>query len=478
MPVSDQHPEYSNSLMKWQLVEDACAGSDAIKSRGVSDGGGSITGTRYLPMPNPEDLSTENRARYEDYKLRANFFNATGMTKTGMLGMVFRLPPVMELPPTIDYLQKSTDGGALTLEQLSKGVISDCLVTGRSGLLTDYPVAPPGLTQAEISRLNLRANILRYPAQSVINWRTIKEGGIKKMSLVVLAEPTEKLSEDGFSFESVVYHRVLRLINGVYVQELWDEDDEIVDFGEGVTRLVPRKADGSIWNEIPFTFVGTADNDEKVDKAALYDIAEENVSHYRNSADYEESSFMVGQPTPFITGLTQSWVDGVLDGKVTLGSRAAVMLPADANMGLIQADANQMPIKGMEHKEAQMVKLGARLIEDRGGNETVVGVQVRFAGQNSIMSSIVGNVEDALNRSLAWALEFMGGTGDVSIKLNRKFHDADINPQELMANIQLLDRGIIGKSDLRARLRKVNIIEHDRTDESIDEEAGTVDPLA
>ena len=137
-----------------------------------------------------------------------------------------------------------------------------------------------------------------------------------------------------------------------------------------------------------------------------------------------------------------------------------------------------MPLKGMELKEDQMVKLGARLISDQGGNESVVGVQVRFAGQNSILSGIIGNVEDALNRSFAWALEFMGGTGDASIKLNRKFHDADINPQELMANIQLLDRGIIAKSDMRARLRKVSILEHDRTDEVIEEETGTVDPLA
>jgi len=476
MPVSDQNQEYQKNIKKWQLGQDAVDGSSAVKSRSESGSGG-ITGTRYLPMPNAEDGSSENIARYNSYKLRASYVNVTGMTKTGMAGMVFRQPPVLELPVTIDYLAKSTDGGALTISQLAKSIVSDCLVYGRSGLLTDYPVSPSDLTKAQITELSIRSNILRYSAENIINWRTIKVGGIKKLSMVVLAEPTEKLSEDGFSFDSVIYHRVLRLVEGIYVQELYNEDDEIISF-DGVTQIIPRKADGSAWGEIPFTFVGTNDNDEGVDNAALYDIAEINISHYRNSADYEESSFIVGQPTPYITGLTQSWVDSVLNGKVTLGSRAAVLLPDQANMGLIQADPNQMPINGMEQKEAQMVKLGARLIADQSGKETVLGVRVRYAGQNSILSGIIGNVEDALDRSLAWALEFMGGTGEASIKLNRKFYDAEINPQELMANIQLLDRGIIAESDMRARLRKVNILEHDRTDEDIDEETGSASPLA
>ena len=481
MPVSDNHPDYQAALPQWEMSRDAVAGSTAIKTRQSmsenNQSGGNMAGVRYLPMPNPEDQSIENRQRYADYKLRANYVNVTGQTKEGMVGLVYRIDPTVILPPTIEYLNGSTDGGAITLNQLSKGALCDCLEVGRSGILTDYPMADIGLTQSEVSALELRANLLRYTAESIINWRTIKVGGVKKLSLVVLAEPTQKLSEDGFSYESVIYHRVLRLTNGIYSQSLYDEDDKVIETDSGETLIFPRKSNGALWNEIPFTFIGTEDNDEAVDKATLYDIAEVNIAHYRNSADYEESSYMVGQPTPYVTGLTQGWVDAVLDGKITLGSRAAILLPEGASAGLIQAQSNQMPIEGMKHKEQQMIQIGARIITDQSGNETATGAKIKFAGQNSKLGAIIGNVEEAIERSLGWALEFMGGVGDVTFELNRKFHDIEIDPQEIIADIQLLDRGVIAMEDMRNRLRKFNIIEQDRDDEMIEAEAEANDPI-
>ena len=485
MPVSDQHPEYQLHIPRWQLVRDCVEGSVAVKSRqnlGSDDQhGASFGGTIYLPMPNPEDQSIQNQQRYFDYKQRANFVNFTGQTKEGLVGLVFRQPLIHELPPTIAHLETSTDGGSITLEQLTKGVLCDCLEAGRSGLLTDYPVAPIGLTQDQVNQLNLRANILRYSAESIINWRTAKAGGTKILTMVVLREPTMKLTEDGFSFEEVIFHRVLLLsADNIYFQNLYNENDELIFFGEGdeaSANIVPRKSDGSTWDEIPFTFVGTEDNDENVDKASLYDIAEINISHYRNSADYEESSYIVGQPTPFVAGLTQEWVDKVLMGQVTLGSRAAVMLPEGGSAGLIQADPNQMPMKGMEAKEVQMVNIGARIIADKKQPGTAEGERIKFAGQTSKLGSIIGNIEDAMIRSLSWALEFMGGTGDIVFEINRKFYENTVNPQELMASIQMLDRGVIALPDFRDRLRKAGMLPAGRTDDDIDADAGAGNPL-
>jgi hypothetical protein len=62
----------------------------------------------------------------------------------------------------------------------------------------------------------------------------------------------------------------------------------------------PKRGDGEAWNYIPFTFVGSVNNDETPDLPPLYDLAVLNVAHYRNSADYEESCYMVGQPTPYL----------------------------------------------------------------------------------------------------------------------------------------------------------------------------------
>lgn len=457
MPVSDKHKAYDENLPIWDLGRDSVKGAPAIKKKG----------TQYLPMPNSLDQSEENKQRYKDYKQRACYVNFTGQTKEGLIGMAFLKEPVIEIKEPLTYLEQSTDGGALTLTQFTRKMLSDTLEVGRSGILVDYPTVPDGLTKIETDGIN--ANILRYKAENIINWKTQKVNGDSVLSLVVLTEQVEKPSDDGFSTEDVTYYRVLRLDEGVYSQLIYNDEEELI------SAIEPKKSDGSRFKEIPFTFVGSENNNEDVDKPALIDIAEANIAHYINSADYEESSHQVGQPTPWFAGLTQGWVDSVLDGKITLGSRTAVPLPENASAGLLQAAPNSMPIEGMRQKEDQMVKIGARIIADNSGTETAEAARIRFSGQNSKLAAVIGNIEDAIKKAFVWAGEFMGGDGEIEFTLNRQFYDSTIDPQKLIANIQMLDRGVIGMTDFREMLRKAADIT--RTDEEIDEEATNVNPL-
>jgi hypothetical protein len=455
MPASDQHPEYRANIDQWETTRDCVDGSTAIKQ----------AGTKYLPKPNRDDISPENNTRYSDYLKRANFVNFTGSTLDGMLGMVFRNPITVDINATIEYLEENINGAGITLDQMARSLVGDLLKTGRFGMLVDYPTSDPGLTQAEVADLNLRANVLSYEAECVINWRTTTIGGITVLSLVVLAEDHEVISADGFSVETKTYHRVLRLTKGVYTQELLNENDELVEL------MTPRKNNGSMWDRIPFVFVGAENNDANTDKAPLYDIAEINISHYRNSADFEESSFMVGQPTPVIAGLSQSWADTILKKGVILGSRRAVLLPEGGSADLLQADPNQMPSAGMDRKEQQMIKIGARIIQDTSGVETAEAARIRFAGQNSKLGAIVGNVESAFLQVFIWAMDFMGGEGDPEIEINKDFYEKTADPQLIMALIQTLDRGAIAMTDFRGSLRDVGVIDKDRTDEEIEGEA-------
>lgn len=482
MPVDSQHAEYRANLAKWKLVRDCVEGSEAVK----------VAGTTYLPMPNSEDQGAENKARYSAYVQRANYVNFTGHTKEGLTGLVFRKETTIEAPTGTEYLIDDANGGGLTADQMIKHVSGEVLALGRDGLLVDYPAAPAGLTVEQVSNLSLRANILSYPAESVINWDTAMYGGVKMLSLVVLFEPVEKRADDGFEATTEKGYRVLRLKidendNLLYVQNLYDEGgnqivwevDGVDDNGEKLHTgdIIPTKSDGSTWNEIPFIFVGSENNDERVDKAPLYDMAVVNIAHYRNSADYEESSFLVGQPTPVFSGLTQGWVDENMKDGIALGSRTSVLLPETGTAALLQADPNQMPSKGMEDKEAQMTKIGTRIIQDSTGTETAEAARIRNSGQNSKLSSIIINVEAAFEKCFAWAGEFMGATGEAEININKEFYDPSIDPQMVIAQIQLLDRGVIATNDLQNYLRRTGIIESGRTNEEIDSEAESADPL-
>jgi hypothetical protein len=213
--------------------------------------------------------------------------------------------------------------------------------------------------------------------------------------------------------------------------------------------------------EIPFEFIGATNNDSTVDDAPLYDLAELNIGHYRNSADYEEASFIVGQPTPWFSGLTEDWVENVFKGKIMLGSRAAVPLPENAQAGLLQVNANIMPMEAMKHKEAQMVALGARLVENRQVRRTLGEVKDSNAAETSILASCANNVSSAFTQALVWAGMFMGAGGDVSFKLNTEFALTSMAAEERNALIADMQAGAISWTEVRTALRRAGVASSD-----------------
>lgn len=459
MPVTTKHSEYTENAPEWEQNRTCVKGSKAVKK----------AKTKYLPQPMADDTSNENQARYDAYLERANYVNFTGSTKDGMTGMVFRNEMGVEFQENIAYLEKNANGFGLTLDQLARAIVGDVIDTGREGLLVDYPVVNNAPSAADSGKT--QAMIIKYKAESVINWETTVIDGVKVLSMVVLREPTKVSSDDKFSVNEEMYHRVLLLENGVYFQNIYDEKDNLITSNGDNGNIIPTKEDGTTWDRIPFVFIGAINNDESVDKSPLTDLSDVNIAHYRNSADYEESSFMVGQPTPYAAGLTQNWVNENMEGEVRIGSRAFLLLPEGGSAGMLQSQPNIMPREGMQDKELQMVKIGARIITDNTGNETAEAAKIRFAGQNSKLGIIVGNTEAGLVQAIEYVIMFMGGSEEFTIELNKEFYDKSIDPQFIMANIQLMDRGAIAMKDLRTQLRGSGVIENGRTDEDIDNEA-------
>jgi hypothetical protein len=480
MPASDQHKLYKLNEEKRKLVRNCVKGSAAIKSERRTDsaeneGIHNLMGSQYLPVPNPNDNSQDNIDRYVAYKLRACYINFTGYTRDGLLGMVARKPTEIELQPSIEYAVQNANGSGLSLQGVTQSIISNLLEVGQHGLLVDFPSSDGGSRE---QTAGLRAMMKEYPAESIINWRYTLINNVKVLTFVALAEEVEKVSADGFSVVDCTYTRVL-LINeeGNYIQRVYNEDDELMFNFEGESDIFITKLDGTNCKEILFEFVGAENNDSTPDKSPLYDVAEVNIAHYRNSADFEDSSFLVGQPTPVFSGLTESWVKSMMKGGIQIGSRAGILLPVDGSASLLQANANTMPAMGMDRKELELVKIGAKIISDKGGVETAEAAKIKFAGQNSKLGLIIINTELALQKCLGWMMDFMGGDGENIVSINKQFYDATINPQLLIAKMQLLDRKVLAKSDIRSFLRKGGSISQDRSDEDIDGDVEVDDPI-
>jgi len=132
----------------------------------------------------------------------------------------------------------------------------------------------------------------------------------------------------------------------------------------------------------------------------------------------------------------------------------------------------------MKAKEQAMVAIGARIITDRGNNETAEGARIRFASENSVLGDIVQNLSMAIEQCISWCGEFMGVSDEAEFQINREFYDKSVDPQLIMAMTTLLDRQIISDADIFDRLKAAGIIEGDRTLEDVREELGEVSPLA
>lgn len=451
--VSSQHPEFDANIFKWTLVRDV-VNSDVVS---------------YI-----KDIETGDVIRNERYKDDARLTNFTSRTRNGLVGAVFAKPIEIDLPTSIDYLVDDATGNRMGLEKLAQGTLGEVLQAGRYGLLTDFPASEDGLTASEQSNLNLKARIYRYKPESIINWQSNVISGAHTLTLVVLKELVAGLEDNGFTWTSTIQYRVLRLIDGVYVQQIYDHDEELVH------EYTPRDFNGNRWTEIPFVFVGAEDNDAEVDPGPLYDLAELNIGHLRNSADYEESIHVSGQPTLMLTTSfsAESFKEANPDG-IKMGSRRGYNLGESGSATMLQPNPNQLADVAMQRKEEQAVMIGARLVQPTGSNETAEAARIKHSGENSVLSTITNNVNDAINQCIRWTLTFMDKNPEqeFTFVINKTFFDQAADAQVLIAQMQLFTNGIIASKDIRSSLRKTGLIAADRTDDDIDADIANTNPL-
>lgn len=455
-------PELTKLLPMYYLIRDAIAGEPTVKE----------LRTKYLPMPNAEDQSKENKARYDAYLSRAVFYNVARRTLFGLVGQVFLRDPVVKAPTLLDPLISNATGSGISLTQLSKKAVSLNLAYSRCGIFVDYPTTEEegGASIADLEAGKVRPTLYIYAPTEIINWRTADRGAEEILSLVVIFE-TWCVQDDGFEMKNSGQFRVLRLDeNGEYVHEIWREpqptkaDGSKIPRGNYVQHVVyrPKGADGQPLREIPFMFIGAENNDSNPDNPSFYDLASLNMAHYRNSADYEESCYIVGQPTPVLTGLTEEWVTNVLKGTVNFGSRGGIPLPNGADAKLLQAEPNTMLKEAMDTKERQMVALGAKLVEQKEVQRTATEASIEAASEGSTLASSAKNVAAAFTWALKWAARLVGQPDDaVSFELNTDFDVGRMTPEERSELIKEWQGGAITFEEMRTGLRKSGVATED-----------------
>lgn len=469
MTVASENRDFVEALHKWRIIDDVYAGQRAVKLRGE----------HYLPRPNPEDTSQDNIARYESYIQRAVFYNVVRRTLKGLVGLCFKRDPDIMTPDELLPIVDNADGSGITLIQLAKFATRQVIGKGRAGIFADYPALDGPITVAQKEAGTIRPTIRCFSPEKVINWRTSVRGGQTVLSLVVIAE-RYVISDDGFRRVWGRQWRVLRLEGMVGIgAPSTDPVDYSPNVGEYVVDIYrdrqiptaqsnpyqsyrPTDAQGNRLPFIPFIFIGCEDNSPEVDDAPLYDMAELNIAHYRNSADYEESTFIIGQPTPVVAGITKTWNDTVLRGKIFLGSRAAVPLPVGGTATLLQAAPNSMAFEAMNHKEKQMVAIGANLIDASKSARTATETLIDDTNESSVLDTCGDNVSDAFTQALKWCALFMGveilDSPPTCFIVNTDHNLINLTPQQRQELVLEWQASAITFGEMRDNFRRAGIV--------------------
>lgn len=453
MSVNTQHPQYANFRDVWLTTRAASAGEKAVKDRGKT----------FLPGFVPKDDE-----RYAQYKKRAYFMGVTGRTKASLVGMIFRKPAEVELPPRIQSMADNIDGAGQSIEQLAKEAAGDLLETGRHVFLVDYPQTDADIDAETEARMGLRPTIASYPAEALINWRYEGVNGRQQLTLAVLQEEVDVNEWDEFTHDTETRYRVLRLRDGVYTQQLYDDNEQ--PMGE---EYAPTMAGGGTFNYIPLHIAGAENNKPDIDMPPLYDLAIVNIAHYQTTADHRENLFIHGQLTLGITS-DMGWdqFQAANPGGVKVGARSGHFLGSNGGLHSVTAPESSSLRVALQDLEQQMVMIGARLVQRGGQAETAEAARINASAEASTLDTVTSNLSDALQAALVDVARFAGEPDEqIVYRLNTEFWEFGLSAQQLSAVIQARQTGVIAPVDALTMIRKGSLtLSDDRTNEDIQED--------
>ncbi|EAZ7260220.1 portal protein [Salmonella phage demigod] len=443
--VKTKHREWLHHFNKWQKVRHALAGE-------------LVSYLRNVGLNEPDKAYGE--ARQAEYEAGGIVYNFTRRTLSGMVGSVMRKEPEINIPKELEYLLKNADGSGVGLIQHAQDTLMEIDSVGRGGLLVDAPETGAA-TAAEQNAGLLNPTIAFYTTENIVNWRLTRVGSVNRVTMVVLRE-TWEYHEPGNEFETKYgeQYRVLDIdSDGNYRQRLFRFDAE-GGAQEDVVEIYPDLGE-SLRGVIPFTFIGATNNDATIDDAPLLPLAELNIGHFRNSADNEESSFVVGQPTLFIypgENLTPQAFKEANPNGIKFGSRRGHNLGYGGSAQLIQAGENNLARQNMLDKEQQAIQIGAQLITPTQ-QITAQSARIQRGADTSVMATIARNVSQAYTDALRWVAVMLGKPEDteVEFRLNMDFFLEPMTAQDRAAWMADINAGLLPATAYYAALRKAGV---------------------
>ena len=411
--VKQKHPEYEERAPQWVRMRDAIAGQDVVKSKGKD----------YLPELN----ANEDKDAYQTYLDNADYFNATGLTFEAFTGMIFRKSPQigdLTVEKVLEHqLLSNVDLEGRSAYEFTRDIVNEVNAVGRVGVLYDIPTAETTeMTISEKEQSGIRPYAKMYHAEAIINWKFQNINGINKPVMVNLRESVEQEDTDIFSHDTVYQYRVLRIMNGAYIQQIYNHDEVLVD------TIIDIRDNGVPFTHIPFVCINSSHLGLSTKKPPLLDLADTNFSHYRASASLGANIFMFSRITPIFKVSHQYWKE-FIDHPKEFGVTKSIVIPTskdggDSDAAFLEPKSDFTPIVNhMDRLETRMGAQGARMLSGgKAGVEAAATVRLDMSGELSILSAIA----DTISRGLGEIFSLLMGK-PTEVNLNSDFTAAPMD---------------------------------------------------
>lgn len=493
MSVDAKHPLYTEFADDWTQMRDTYRGERIVKEAGF----------RYLPATSgmvADGITTANAPgliAYNAYKKRAHFPDIVREAVEAAIGVMHQKPPVIELPAALEPLRERATLANESLEVLLRRINTEQLVTGRLGLLVDFPVNTRMLAQDANSTSDVVSKgvaprevpyIAVYTSETIINWDAgFRDGlGVDSLNFVSLDESEYERQED-FSWLQVKKYRVLILgqpdVNepegGADTYSVGVFRDQALTFD--ATKLITPMYRGQTIDFIPFTIINSKDVVPEPDDAPLLGLASLVLSIYRQDADYKQTLFMQGQDTLVTIGAND-------DGeqlRAGAGARISVPQGGDAKYIGVSSTGLAEQRQSLENDRARAANKGGQLLdsvskERESGQALTIRVAARTASLKQIALAGAFGLQQALQDAARW----VGADPEqVIVTPNLDFVSETFDADQLLKLVSAKNAGApISLETIHAIMREKDFTEFDFEEEldKIEEEEtlgmGATDP--
>lgn len=460
MSVEDKHPAYLEYAQEWYKCRDCYKGQDKIK----------LAGSKYLPMTAGQILNgagkglatTVGQVSYDNYKSRAVFPDFMKEAVTTFLGVLWSKPPVIELPSRLEAMLADATAQGESLPQLLRRINEEQLLTGRLGLLLDFPSTPQSSETTPY--------ITMYNAESVINWDDGISDGLSpdNLNLVVLDE-SGYVRQNDLSWDWKKRHRVLVLgdllenenSSSVYKYGVFSEES---NFNEKDLETI--SIGGSIPNSIPFVFVNSSDITPIPDSPLLSGLANLSLAVYKGEADYRQSLFLQGQDTLVTIGAGEE----ATGGGITVGAGAAINLPLGADAKFIGVDSAGLSEQrlSLENDRMKAGTMAGQVVnpsskEKESGEALGIKIGSQTANLTQVALAGAAGLENILKKAAEW---FNVNPDEVSVTPNLDFVNREVKAKELIEFMTARSLGVpLSKQSIHKILKSRGMTEKDYEEE-------------